>query len=219
AVMSGFYGAGILVSVLVGLFLKRFVFEGDAAPFLMELPSYRLPTPQNVLRQMWDKAKDFLKRAFTVIFLATLVVWLLQSFTFALSSAPDVAHSMLGGIAGSIAPLFAPAGFGTAEATMAVLTGIMAKESVVSTLAVLSGLDAQSAQMADHMRAIFPSTLSALSFLSFILLYTPCVAAIAAMRREMESTRWALCAVLAQTMLAWITAVILYQAGRLFGLA
>ncbi|MEG0996677.1 MAG: nucleoside recognition domain-containing protein, partial [Clostridia bacterium] len=159
------------------------------------------------------------KRAFTVIFLATLVVWLLQSFTFALSSAPDVAHSMLGGIAGSIAPLFAPAGFGTAEATMAVLTGIMAKESVVSTLAVLSGLDAQSAQMADHMRAIFPSTLSALSFLSFILLYTPCVAAIAAMRREMESTRWALCAVLAQTMLAWITAVILYQAGRLFGLA
>ncbi|MEG2251940.1 MAG: ferrous iron transport protein B [Clostridia bacterium] len=219
AVMSGFYGAGILASVLVGLFLKRFVFEGDAAPFLMELPSYRLPTPQNVLRQMWDKAKDFLKRAFTVIFLATLVVWLLQSFTFALSSAPDVAHSMLGGIAGSIAPLFAPAGFGTAEAAMAVLTGIMAKESVVSTLAVLSGLDAQSAQMADHMRAIFPSTLSALSFLSFILLYTPCVAAIAAMRREMESTRWALCAVLAQTMLAWITAVILYQAGRLFGLA
>lgn len=218
-VMSGFYLAGIAVSVLVGLILKRFVFHGEAAPFIMELPSYRLPTIVNVARTLWDKARDFLKRAFTVIFLATLIVWFLQSFTFTLGDAPDIAHSMLGGIAGWIAPVFTPAGFGSVEASTAVLTGIMAKESVVSTLAVLSGAEAESAQMLMSMRTVFPSVLSAVSFLTFILLYSPCVAAIAAMRREMESGRWAITAVAAQTGLAWIAATLVYQLGRLFGLA
>ncbi|MEG2718940.1 MAG: ferrous iron transport protein B [Clostridia bacterium] len=218
AVMSTFYLIGIAVSIAAGFFLKRFIFHGDAAPFIMELPSYRLPTPANVFRQMWDKAKDFMKRAFTVIFLATLVVWFLQSFTFSLTPAPDVAHSMLGAIAGLIAPLFIPAGFGTIEASTAVLTGLLAKESVVSTLAVLSGVDAQSTQMLASMHSLFPSVLSAVSFLIFILLYMPCIAAVATMRREMESGRWALGTIAAQTALAWLLSTLVFQLGTLLGL-
>ena len=125
---------------------------------------------------------------------------------------------MLGRIAGLIAPLFAPAGFGTVEASTAVITGVMAKESVVSTLAVLAGVDAESTQMLASMHTIFPSTLSAVSFLTFVLLYMPCVAAVAAMRREMESSRWAIGTVAAQTGLAWAVAVIVFQLGRLLGL-
>lgn len=217
-VMSCFYLTGIVVAIVVGLFLKRFVFEGEAAPFLMELPSYRLPSFGNVIRQMWEKARDFLKRAFTVIFLATLVVWLMQSFTFRLTPAPDAAHSMLGLIAGLIAPIFSYAGFGTIEASTAVLTGMLAKESVVSTLSVLAGVDAESPQMLIAMRSLFPSTLCAVSFLIFILLYMPCVAAFAAMRREMNSTRLAVDTVAAQTVLAWIASVLVFQTGRLLGL-
>ena len=169
-VMSGFYLTGIVMSIIAGLFLKRFVFHGDAAPFIME-------------------------------------------------PAPDIAHSMLGSIAGFIAPLFVPAGFGSIEASTAVLTGVLAKESVVSTLAVLSGVDAESTQMVASMHAIFPSTLAAVSFLLFVLLYMPCVAAFATMRREMESGRWAFGTVAAQTALAWVVATVVFQAGRLLGLA
>ncbi len=214
-VMCVFYLTGIAVSILVGLFLKHFVFHGDAAPFIMELPAYRLPTPMNVGRQMWDKARDFIHRAFTVIFLATLIVWFLQSFTFRLTPAAGMESSMLGVIAGSIAPIFRPAGFGTVQASTAVLTGLMAKESVVSTLAVLAGVDAESAQMLTALHTVFPSVLSAVSFLVFVLLYMPCVASVAAMRREMESGRWAVAAVAAQTGLAWVAAAVVYQAGRL----
>ena len=217
-VMSVLYLVGILMAVMAGLLLKRFVFHGDASPFLMELPKYRLPTVRNVARQLWDKGRDFLVRAFTVIFLATLVVWFLQNFTFSLEAAPDVQASMLGSIAGLIAPLFAPAGFGNVPAATAVLTGIMAKESVVSTLAVLSGVDAQSSQMLDAIRGVFPSTLSAVSFLLFILLYMPCIAAYAAMRREMESGRFAFLTVFSQTALAWVVATVVFQLGHLLGL-
>lgn len=217
-VMSVFYVTGILMAILVGILLKRFVFHGDASPFIMELPSYRMPTPMNVARQMWDKAKDFIRRAFTVIFLATLVVWFLQTFTFTLVPAADIADSMLGKIASLVAPIFAPAGFGSVEASTAVLTGIMAKESVVSTLAVLSGVDVESAQMVASIRSIFPSTLAAVSFLLFVLLYMPCVAALAAMRREMESGKWALATVLSQTLLAWVVATVVFQVGSLLGL-
>ena len=217
-VMAGFYALGIVVAIAAGLVLKRLVFHGDAAPFIMELPAYRLPTPGNVLRQLWDKARDFIKRAFTVIFLATLVVWFLRSFTFRLSPAPDIPSSMLGVIAGAIAPVFAPAGFGTVEASTAVLTGVMAKESVVSTLSVLAGADAESAQMLASLHTVFPSALSAVAFLTFVLLYMPCVAAFAAMRHEMESGRWATVAVCVQTALAWVLATGVYQIGRLAGL-
>jgi len=217
-VMSVFYLVGILMAVIAGLILKRFMFHGDASPFLMELPKYRLPTVRNVARELWDKASGFVKRAFTVIFLATLVVWFLQSFTFSLQAAPNVEASMLGSIAGLIAPIFAPAGFGNVAASTAVLTGIMAKESVVSTLAVIAGVDSQSAQMLTAIRGVFPSTLAAVSFLLFILLYMPCVAAFAAMKREMESGRFAFFTVLSQTGLAWLVATVVYQVGRLLGL-
>lgn len=217
-VMSAFYLTGIAVSIIVGLVLKRTAFHGDAAPFIMELPAYRLPAPRNVARQLWDKASDFLKRAFTVIFLATMVVWFLQHFTFTLSPAPDMAHSMLGVIAGAIAPVFAPAGFGTVEASTAVLTGVMAKESVVSTLSVLAGVDPDSAQMVTALHSVFPTVLQAVSFLTFVLLYMPCVAAYAAMRREMESGRLATVAVAGQTVLAWVAATLVFQVGRLLGL-
>ena len=217
-VMSAFYLTGVVVAVVVGLILKRTAFHGDAAPFIMELPAYRLPAPRNVARQLWDKASDFLKRAFTVIFLATMVVWFLQHFTFTLSPAPDMAHSMLGVIAGAIAPVFAPAGFGTVEASTAVLTGVMAKESVVSTLSVLAGVDPDSAQMVTALHSVFPTVLQAVSFLTFVLLYMPCVAAYAAMRREMESGRLATLAVAGQTVLAWVAATLVFQVGRLLGL-
>lgn len=217
-VMSAFYLTGVAVSIIVGLVLKRTAFHGDAAPFIMELPAYRLPAPRNVARQLWDKASDFLKRAFTVIFLATMVVWFLQHFTFTLSPAPDMAHSMLGVIAGAIAPVFNPAGFGTVEASTAVLTGVMAKESVVSTLSVLAGVDPDSAQMVTALHAVFPTVLQAVSFLTFVLLYMPCVAAYAAMRREMESGRLATLAVAGQTVLAWVAATLVFQVGRLLGL-
>ena len=217
-VMSAFYLTGVAVSIIVGLVLKRTAFHGDAAPFIMELPAYRLPAPRNVARQLWDKASDFLKRAFTVIFLATMVVWFLQHFTFTLSPAPDMAHSMLGVIAGAIAPVFAPAGFGTVEASTAVLTGVMAKESVVSTLSVLAGVDPDSAQMVSALHAVFPTVLQAVSFLTFVLLYMPCVAAFAAMRHEMESGRLATFAVAGQTVLAWVAATLVFQVGRLLGL-
>lgn len=217
-VMSAFYLTGVAVSIVVGLILKHTAFHGDAAPFIMELPAYRLPAPRNVARQLWDKASDFLKRAFTVIFLATLVVWFLQHFTFTLSTAPDMEHSMLGVIAGAIAPVFAPAGFGTVEASTAVLTGVMAKESVVSTLSVLAGVDPDSAQMVTALHSVFPTVLQAVSFLTFVLLYMPCVAAYAAMRREMESGRLATVAVAGQTVLAWAAATLVFQVGRLLGL-
>lgn len=217
-VMSAFYLTGVVVAVVVGLILKRTAFHGDAAPFIMELPAYRLPAPRNVARQLWDKASDFLKRAFTVIFLATMVVWFLQHFTFTLSTAPDMEHSMLGVIAGAIAPVFNPAGFGTVEASTAVLTGVMAKESVVSTLSVLAAVDPDSAQMVTALHAVFPTVLQAVSFLTFVLLYMPCVAAYAAMRREMESGRLATVAVAGQTVLAWAAATLVFQVGRLLGL-
>lgn len=217
-VMTALYLMGILMSIAAGLLLKRYVFHGDASPFIMELPSYRLPTPRNVGRQIWEKAKDFIRRAFTVIFLATLVVWFLQSFTFNLTAAQSIGESMLGSIAGFLAPVFAPAGFGNVQASTAVLTGIMAKESVVSTLAVLSGAEVDSVEMLANLRSIFPSTLSAISFLLFVLLYMPCIAAFAAMRREMGSLRWAFWTVAGQTALAWVVATVAYQGGLLLGI-
>ena len=217
-VMSGLYVLGILIGTLIAFLYKGTLFKGKPVPFVMELPNYRMPGIKNVAQLLWEKAKDFLQRAFTVIFLATLIVWFLQNFTFRLEMTSEIGESMLGKIAGLIAPVFAPAGFGSVEASTAVITGLMAKESVVSTLAVLSGVDAESAQMVSVMRQIFPSTLAAVSFLVFVLLYMPCVAAVAAMRREMESSRWAYGTIAAQTALAWTLATLVFQLGRLLGL-
>lgn len=217
-VMSSLYLGGILVAIAAGAVLKHVLFHGDAAPFIMELPAYRLPTPRNVLRTMWDKAKDFVQKAFTVIFLATLVVWFLQSFTIRFEMTDSIQESILGGVAGFLAPVFAPCGFASLEAATAVLTGVMAKESVVSTLAVLAGVDAESTAMLNALRTVFPTTASAMAFLTFILLYMPCIAAFAAIRRELESTRWAVLAVVGQTVLAWVFATLVFQLGTLLGL-
>ena len=212
-VMCGLYVLGILVAIISGLIYKRFVFHGDAAPFIMELPSYRLPTFSSVFRQMTDKAKDFVQRAFTVIFVATVAVWFLQSFTFSFEAAKTTEESMLGILAGAVAPVFAPLGFGNMAATTAVVTGVMAKESVVSTLSVLVGADVNSGAMLSAMHHIFPSAMASVSFLVFVLLYMPCVAAFAAMKREMESLKWALAGVVMQTGTAWIVAFIIYRVG------
>lgn len=216
-VMTCLYLLGILMAVLAGFVLKKVLFHGDAAPFIMELPAYRLPAPRNVLRNMWDKAKDFIQRAFTVIFVATVAVWFLQSFTLQMTPAETVQDSMLGMLAGLIAPVFAPLGFGTVEASTAVITGMMAKESVVSTLAVMAGVDMDSTAMLTALQGIFPTVAAACSFLTFVLLYMPCVAAFAAMRRELESRKWAILAVAGQTCLAWATAFVVYRLALLIG--
>lgn len=215
-VMCCLYVGGMVMAMLSALILKRTVFHGDAAPFIMELPAYRLPTPGSVWRQLWDKAKDFLQRAFTIILAATVVVWFLQSYTFSLTEAASMEESMLGIIGGLIAPIFAPLGFGSVAPATAILTGVIAKESVVSTLSVLSGVEATSDAMLTALHGIFPSTLSVVSFLTFVLLYMPCVAAFAAMRREMQGKGVALASVAAQTALAWVTALVVYQIGGLF---
>lgn len=216
AVMCCLYAAGILMAVFSARILKKTVFHGEAAPFIMELPSYRLPTPGNVVRQLWDKARHFLQRAFTVILSASVVIWFLQSYTFRLNIADSLDSSILGQIGRFIAPVFVPLGFGGAAPAAAILTGVIAKESVVSTLSVLVGAESGSEAMLTALHGIFPSQLSAASFLVFVLLYMPCVAAYAAMSREMESRRLALASGLGQTILAWCAALIVFQVGGLF---
>ncbi len=205
-VMVALYFTGIAVSVLVALVSKHFAFRGEAVPFVMELPNYRMPGAKNVLRLMWDKAKDFLQRAFTVIFIATIVVWFLQTFDFGLNIVEDSQDSMLAMAAGAVAPVFAPLGFGDWRISTALMTGFMAKESVVSTLNVLFG--GQEALLA----AISP--VAAASILVFCLLYTPCVAAVASIRQEL-GWKWALGVVAEQCLVAWACAFLVSLAGGL----
>ena len=205
-VMVALYFTGIAVSVLVALVSKHFAFRGEAVPFVMELPNYRMPGAKNVLRLMWDKAKDFLQRAFTVIFIATIVVWFLQTFDFGLNIVEDSQDSMLAMAAGAVAPVFAPLGFGDWRISTALMTGFMAKESVVSTLNVLFG--SQEALLA----AISP--VAAASILVFCLLYTPCVAAVASIRQEL-GWKWALGVVAEQCLVAWACAFLVSLAGGL----
>ena len=207
-VMIGLYVLGILLGILSGLILGRTAFKGNPVPFVMELPAYRLPAPKSVMRLVWDKAKDFITRAFTVIFLATIIIWVLQTFDSRINVVSDSSQSLLAQIGRLIAPLFAPLGFGSWQMSTALLTGFTAKEAVVSTLAVLTG----------SSMATLPQTLSgalplpaALAFLVFTLLYTPCVAAIAAVKREMGGARSALFVVFYQTAVAWVAAFLFYR--------
>ena len=208
-VMVGLYFIGILTGIIVAFILKSTVFKGEAVPFVMELPNYRMPGAKNVLQLLWEKAKDFLQRAFTVIFIATIVIWFLQSFDPGLSLTDDSSKSILALIAGTIAPIFAPLGFGDWRFSTALITGFMAKESVVSTLNVLTGSDA--------IVQTLLSPLAAMSILVFCLLYTPCVAAVASVRRELGA-RWATIVVISQCAVAWIAAFGIYQIGMLVGL-
>ncbi|RHO52267.1 ferrous iron transport protein B [Ruminococcaceae bacterium AM07-15] len=207
-VMIGLYVLGILLGIFSGLILGRTAFKGNPVPFVMELPAYRLPAPKSVVRLVWDKAKDFITRAFTVIFLATIIIWVLQTFDSRVNVVSDSSQSLLAQIGRLIAPLFAPLGFGSWQMSTALLTGFTAKEAVVSTLAVLTG----------SSMATLPQTLSgalplpaALAFLVFTLLYTPCVAAIAAVKREMGGAKSALFVVFYQTAVAWVAAFLVYR--------
>ena len=208
AVMATLYFGGILIGILAALVSGRLLFRGEAVPFVMELPNYRLPGLINVLRLMWDKAKDFLERAFTVIFIGTLLVWFLQTFDFRLNMVTDTADSMLAAAAGLIAPIFSPNGFGDWRISTALISGILAKESVVSTLSVLFGSTAA-------LHSLL-TPLSAFSLLVFCLLYTPCLAAIAAVRRELGG-RWAIGMVAFQCTVAWLVSLLIFHAGRWLG--
>ena len=207
-IMIGLYAARIAVGILMALLLKKTMFRGEAVPFVMELPNYRLPGVRNVSQLLWEKAKDFLQRAFTVIFAATLLIWFLQTFDLHLNVVTDSHQSILAVISGCLAPLFAPLGLGDWRISTALITGFMAKESVVSTLSVLFG----------STESLFASLspLAAGSLLVFCLLYTPCVAAISAVKRELGSG-WAVGVALGQCVIAWIFAFLVYAAGSLAG--
>lgn len=202
------YATGILVGILCAFLLKNSMFQGEPVPFVMELPNYRLPSAKSVLLLMWDKAKDFLTKAFTIIFLASIIIWFLQSFDTRLNVVDDSSLSMLANVGRMIAPIFAPLGFGDWRAATALITGFTAKEAVVSTLTVL--MNTTSTALPAVLGSLF-TTASAASFLVFTLLYTPCVAAIAACKREMGSAKSALFMVLAQCGVAWIFSFIVYQ--------
>lgn len=208
-IMVALYFLGILVGILMALLSKRTIFKGEAVPFVMELPNYRMPGIQNVAHLLWDKAKDFLQRAFTVIFLATIVVWFLQTFDFQLNVVADSQNSILAVIAGAISPLFVPLGFGDWRVSTALIAGFMAKESVVSTLSVLFGSTEQ------LLVALTP--LAVASLLVFCLLYTPCVAAIASIRRELGG-KWAVGVVVGQCVIAWVCALLVRGLGLAMGI-
>ena len=208
-VMIGLYVLGIVMGIFMALIFKKTAFKGEAVPFVMELPNYRMPGAKNVLHLLWDKAKDFLQRAFTVIFIATIVIWFLQNFDLSLNMVVDSQNSILAMVAGKLAPVFAPAGFGDWRITTALISGFMAKESVVSSLTVLFG---STAALQSSL-----STVGALSLLVFCLLYTPCVAAIAAVKRELGS-KWAVAMVIGQCVIAWIAAFLVRMIGLMFGL-
>lgn len=209
AIMIGLYVAGILVGILMALLMKKTMFNGEAVPFVMELPNYRLPGARNVAQLLWEKAKDFLQRAFTVIFVATLLIWFLQTFDLHLNVVTDSQYSILAVVSGWLAPILAPLGLGDWRISTALITGFMAKESVVSTLSVLFG------STESLLAALTP--LAAGSLLVFCLLYTPCVAAISAVKREL-GTKWAVGVAVGQCVIAWIFAFLVRFAGLLLGL-
>ena len=202
------YFGGIVVGICAALFFNKTAFRGNPVPFVMELPNYRLPSGKSVVMLLWDKAKDFLQRAFTVIFVATLVIWFLESFDARLNFVTNSADSLLAAIGRFLSPLFRPLGFEDWRISTALITGFTAKEAVVSTLGILTGTGVEALKTA--LPAMF-TTASAVSFLAFTLLYTPCVAAIAAIRREVGSAPRAALIALTQCCVAWLAAFVLYQ--------
>ncbi len=205
-VMIGLYVLGIAVGIIMAILMKATAFKGEAVPFVMELPNYRMPGAKNVLHLLWDKAKDFLQRAFTVIFVATILIWFLQNFDMGLNMVSDSQDSILAMAAGVLAPVFAPVGFGDWRIVTSLISGFMAKESVVSSLTVLFGSTEALQGTLTHVGAA--------ALLVFCLLYTPCVAAIASVKRELGG-KWAVAMVVGQCVIAWIAAFAVYQIGLL----
>ena len=206
-VMIALYCFGIIMGILMALFMKGTMFKGEPVPFVMELPNYRMPGAKNVAQLLWEKAKDFLQRAFTVIFVATIVIWFLQSFSIRLDLVTDSQDSILAMVAGFIAPIFKPLGFGDWRISTSLITGFMAKESVVSTLNILFG-------STEKLLAVL-TPVGAASLLVFCLLYTPCVAAVASVKRELGG-RWAAGMVVWQCLIAWVAAFAVYMIAGLF---
>ncbi len=206
-IVAGIYFLGIVIGILVAFLFKGTLFKGEAVPFVMELPNYRLPSPRNIAQLLWQKSKDFLQRAFTIILVATIIIWFLQTFNLRLEVVTDSQNSILAQIAGLIAPIFAPLGMGDWRICTSLISGFMAKESVVATMQLLFG---------GNVTAIL-SPLTAACMLVFSLLYTPCVAAIASIRRELGG-KWAVYVVAEQCVIAWIAAFVVHLVGTLAGL-
>ena len=214
-VVFGLYIIGMIVGVASGLFFKKTLFAGEPAPFVLELPPYRLPSVGNMLTHVWQKVKGFLVKAGTLILLMSMVLWLLQSFDFSLRMVDDPTHSMLGALGNVLAPVFGPCGFGFWQAAVALLTGLIAKEMVVSSLSMFYGfsLTAASGEVAAAMAGFTP--LSAFAMLVFILLYVPCVAAVSTLFKEMQSRKWAWFSIAWQVGCAYVMALLVYQIGSL----
>ena len=208
-VMIGLYVLGIAMATIVSVFLQKVHFRGNATPFIMELPNYRMPALKNTVLLLWEKAKDFLVKAFTIIFVATVVVWFLQTFDTRINVVQNSADSMLASIGKFISPLFKPLGFNDWRIPTSLITGFIAKETVVSTFAVLLGAGG-TVELNTMLGTIF-TPLTAVVFLVFTLLYTPCIAAISIVKKELNSDKIAIGIVIAQTMLAWFVAFIIYR--------
>ena len=218
-VVYSIYLLGVFVAILSGIFLKKTVFKGEVAPFVMELPPYRIPTLKGLFIHMWDHGKGFIKKAGTIIFAAAVIIWFLQSFSFTMEMVEDPGNSMMGTIGKTIAPIFAPLGFGDWKSSVALLTGLVAKEVVVATIGILHGVGEvgeDTTQLAVTLQNVF-TPLKAYAFMAFTLLYVPCIAAFGAIKREMNSWKWTLFTVSYSTGIAWLTAFIIYQGGRLLG--
>ena len=209
-VMIALYFGGMVVGILMALLLKSTLFRGNPVPFVMELPNYRFPSAKSVLLLMWEKAEDFLTRAFTVIFMATVIIWFLQTFDLKLNVVADSTDSILARLGLLVSPVFAPLGFGDWRMVTALVSGFTAKEAVVSTFGVILGVSTEQLQQALHM--LFDAR-SAASFLTFCLLYTPCVAAVATIKRELGSRTKTVAVVIAQCAVAWLAAFLVYQIG------
>ena len=219
-VIFSLYLLGMVVAILSGILLRKTIFKGEAEPFVMELPPYRIPTFKGLMIHMWDRGKGFIKKAGTVIFAASVIIWFGQTFDLSLHMVEDVSSSIFGAVGTFIAPFFAPLGFGDWRSSVALLTGFVAKEAVVATMGILNNLGEvgeDSVQLIASLQTYF-TPLKAYAFMTFTLLYMPCIAAFAAIKREMNSWKWTLFTVGYQTATAWIVAFIVYQGGRLLGL-
>ena len=218
-VVFSIYLLGILVAIFSGFLLKKTVFKGESSPFVMELPPYRVPTFKNLMIHMWDRSKDFITKAGTVIFAAAVLIWFLQSFNFSFQMVEDPAGSILGVIGKAIAPIFAPLGFGDWRAAVAILSGLLAKEVVVATFGILLAVGEVAEGSMELIAALqtYFTPLKAYAFMAFTLLYMPCIAAFGAIKREMNSWKWALFAVGYQTLMAWLVAFLIFQVGSILG--
>ena len=206
-VITGLYVLGILIGILVALIFKNTLFKGEAVPFVMELPNYRIPSPRSTLQLLWEKSRDFLQKAFSVILIATIVVWFLSNFNFRLNVVENSHDSILAAVSGLLVPLFRPIGLGDWRIITSLISGFMAKESVVSVMGVIFSSQ-------EAMRELL-TPVAAASMLVFSLLYTPCVAATAAIRRELGS-KWAFNVVIWQCAIAWVAALLVRLIGSLF---